>query len=122
MIAWNFIIRKWVKLKRKNNMKLKHTKSPWKYNKSLYRKGSKETEMYGESDSLQEPICIIPHDDICSAGAKEVVANASLISAAPDMLDCLIKIYKDSSTSNCEYTKTVIEKATGLKIEKILEE
>lgn len=45
------------------------------YDLALADNGNKETDMYGESEHLMEPVCIIPHDDITDEGYEEVKAN-----------------------------------------------
>lgn len=64
-----------------------HTKGPWKYNDALADSGDKSTNEYGDSTTLYEPVCIIPHDDITEEGYEEVKANSKLIAAAPELLD-----------------------------------
>lgn len=75
---------------------MKYSKGPWTYNKRLAEDGDKSTEMYGKSRELQEPVCIVPHDDITEEGYREVKANAELISHAPKLIAVLTKLVKDS--------------------------
>lgn len=68
-----------------------HTPGPWVYNTKLAEEAEKYTEMLTSrvDTDLFEPICIIPHDDICDSGYEEVKANARLIAAAPEMFELL---------------------------------
>ena len=68
------------------------TKGPWTYTHQLADEGDKQTEIYGKSKHLAEPVCIIPHDDITEKGYEEVKANARLIASAPDLLAVLKEI------------------------------
>ena len=66
-----------------------HTKGEWVYDYDEY---AKQSEVYSSKFSdteLNEPICIIPHDDITDAGEFEMLANSRLIECAPKMYDLL---------------------------------
>jgi hypothetical protein len=86
---------------------LKHTSGPWK----VCPCGCK-TQVIGELDKY-----------ICDTQNE---ANARLIASAPEMLEILVDLYKLDFMNNPEkratalFVKTLIEKATGLKIEDIL--
>ena len=94
-------------------MKLEHTPGPWKNHYGLI-----------VNESQAAPV-------ICSMFGKDEhdfhnsPANARLIAAAPDMLYELILIYQSSDNDiTDEYCldrwKTIIESATGKKIEEVL--
>lgn len=69
----------------------KHTPGPWDVDPIEHQihSGSKETDVWGSSDVLVEPVCTIPHDDICSGAPQEIAANARLLAAAPEMFEAL---------------------------------
>lgn len=66
---------------------MKFTKGPWIFADGFWNDGDKESPLYGKSKYLNEPVAIIPHDDVCEKGEKEVRANALLIAAAPDLYE-----------------------------------
>lgn len=98
--------------------KLKHTPGPWITDGSYI-------EDYDNNCPLRRRIAII--DD--GAGIDNPKANARLIAAAPEMLEVLISVYEaaeywsdyDVPITLKDDIKSVIEKATGLKIEEVLE-
>ncbi len=67
--------------------------------------------------------CMSPDD---GTDDPEDNANARLIATAPDMLECLINLVRETRMSGLEYKETfreeidIIEKATGQKIEDII--
>ena len=73
------------------------TKGPWTYTHQLADEGDKQTEIYGNSKHLAEPVCIIPHDDITEKGYEEVKANARLIAASPELLSALRAIHTEAA-------------------------
>ena len=103
--------------------KLKHTPGPWSYTILGPHRNNKEVLAieinYGK-------------DGECIADTVYEEADARLIAAAPDMLDTLIAQYRgichvcaegcscDGMCAGKEVLRTVIEKATGLKIEEII--
>ena len=97
---------------------MKHTPGPWKYCAD---------EIYCEGD--KKLLASVWHNQY---------ANIRLIVAAPEMLECLIICFKnicidcgimdfegiDCNFKNCEkvnHLKILIEKATGMKIEEVIE-
>ena len=66
----------------------KHTAGKWK---AIESGDGKESVVYGKSNHLHEPVCVIPHDDVTEEGGKEVRANVRLILAAPDLLAVAMK-------------------------------
>lgn len=71
---------------------MNYTPAPWKENCSP---DGKETGITGPESELNEPVCIIPHDDVTEEGMEEVKANMALIQNAPAMyeqLDDLIPV------------------------------
>jgi hypothetical protein len=91
--------------------KLKHTRGPWK---KIYNKAN--PEKYSDYH-------VISKHNIVAVGINSE-SDANLLSAAPEMLECLISLYKTlssfgSNISKCG-SKEIIEKATGLKIEELL--
>ena len=102
--------------------KLKHTPGPWV-------KDYGHTE--GHIKTLHNPkvhteTVIKYRYNMCEEilTEEEIEANARLISAAPEMLEALIKIYNNGNINGFEYViiEEVIERATGLSIEEILNE
>ena len=123
---------------------MKHTKGPW------IADITNVFENFGETDRLHFRVARCDFDGQRNEESK---ANARLISCAPEMLNALIKSYKELSAlwdclygqnmsvvgwhlngdrepldnffeDNCqnalEELKSVIEKATGMKIEEVL--
>lgn len=69
-----------------------HTPGPWKC-ELFYNNGDKYSEVEPKNYKtceLHEPICIIPHDDVSEESEPEMLANARLIVAAPDLLAALL--------------------------------
>ncbi len=105
-------------------MKLKYTPGPW----GLWKNNGKP------EDQPAFPSVVIEgtHQLIADlfGDSITVTANAQLISTAPRMLEALIDNYKALNAITSfgaikpfiERTKQVIEKATGLSIEEILED
>jgi hypothetical protein len=98
--------------------KLKHTEGEWR----SYRQQEHSGEDIGyrvEQVGLERTICHV---------YEPAEANARLIAAAPEMLDCLIWIYKKVPILLIlgkmirKKIKPIIEKASGKKIEEILNE
>jgi hypothetical protein len=87
-------------------MKLKHTPGPWFYDENYSK-----YEIY----SLEHIICDLNGVD-----------DAKIISAAPEMLEALIELYKELKENEnnkkftCHAIKILIEKATGMKIDEVL--
>ena len=69
-----------------------HTKGPWKI-EWTYDDFGKESPIYGKGRALNEPIAIIPHDDITEKGEKEMKANTALILQAPNLLRALAELF-----------------------------
>lgn len=116
-------------------IKLSHTQGPW-----IYREMQRGIRITSPFQKAQYSNCDIPviakipfhrqtlklkhwEDD------KEAIANGILISAAPDMLEALIIAYKaleyisDYDIPLCTHKKIkdAIEQATGMTIDKIME-
>lgn len=121
--------------------KLKHTPGPWStaeiddYTILLRSKWSEENKP-GSSDGYGS--CLGIHisefkhqnDNPC-VSKKTAMANAILCAAAPEMLEVLIEFCEVNCTecniacgTHCSLydSKNIIERATGLKIEEILNE
>ena len=105
--------------------KLKHTPGTWKYERTLIN-----TISIFIDGSYAEPICEVfnYHGKINEIDK----ANARLISAAPEMLELLIKLLSNPTKNQSEIDELIydahcrgrelIEKATGLKIDEVLNE
>jgi hypothetical protein len=98
---------------------MKHTKGPWKIN-TIYT-------TFFQIDSENNDICCVDCDFnymLEIEPTQEQIANARLISCAPEMLEALIIqyewLYSKAYYNTCESIKSVIEKATGMKIEEVL--
>jgi len=95
--------------------KLKHTPGPWekrsipKCKRAIYRKDKKGL-----------CISLVLGDNL----KEQADANARLIVAAPEMIEALIKIYMHSDLYpiDSDYVINLIEKATGMSIEEVLDE
>jgi len=97
---------------------LKHTPGPWKTYKT---------------EEVETHLDIVIESELWTLGwlyseSKNAEANARLISCAPEMLEQLIDLYKmmgklspDIATDTLYHnTGNIIEKATGLTIDKVL--
>ena len=99
--------------------KLKHTPGPWKY--TISKIHGRHQISFAKNGSQ---ICLM-----WNRGKEETRANALLCVAAPEMLEAIINYMRriehteeiDSMRSYHEFKK-VIEKATGLTIEEVLNE
>lgn len=61
----------------------KPTPGPWLADIRIDDGYSKSSEIYSREESeIQEPICIVPHDDITEEGEQEVIANIALLTNA----------------------------------------
>lgn len=60
-----------------------HTPGPWVI---VWDKYGKHSDLYAHGGNIVEPVCVIPHDDVTTAGMREVRANGRLIEAAPELL------------------------------------
>jgi hypothetical protein len=97
--------------------KLKHTPGPWDF---MY---SSRFKVNVYSESTHATVCNLKKTD-------RDVTDARLIAAAPEMIEALIELWiamdlylsNESSSSDKEFplTKTIIEKATGQKIEELI--
>lgn len=101
--------------------KLKHTPGPWAWREGdrYIRIRDEESEKVGywnESQKIAETYYV--------NNSEETISNNLLIAAAPEMLEALIKIYNNGNINGFEYViiEEVIERATGLKIEEVLNE
>lgn len=101
--------------------KLKHTPGPWAWQEGdrYIRIRDEESEKVGywnESQKIAETYYV--------NNSEETISNNLLIAAAPEMLEALIKIYNNGNINGFEYViiEEVIERATGLKIEEVLNE
>ena len=99
--------------------KLKHTPGPWS-------KDYGHTE--GHIKTLHNPkvhtkTVIKYRYNMCEEilTEEEIEANARLIAAAPEMLEALINAYCNMDSGNFEEIESVVKKATGLDITKVLE-
>ena len=94
---------------------MKHTKGPW------IADITNVFENFGETDRLHFRVARCDFDGQRNEESK---ANARLISCAPEMLEALIIqyewLYSKAYYNTCESIKSVIEKATGMKIEEVL--
>lgn len=93
--------------------KLQHTPGPWKYDDDPLR-----MRIHSEFD--HDIVCHMVGNSASSMIQKREIknANARLIAAAPEMLEALITYYLESEY---EFIADIIERATGLKIEEVLE-
>ena len=87
--------------------KLKHTPGPWKY--TISKIHGRHQISFAKNGSQ---ICLM-----WNRGKEETRANALLCVVAPEMLDELIDSYKRSGLH-----QNIIEKATGLSIEEVINE
>ena len=102
-------------------MNLKHTRGPWKIG---YNDESGPELITGNDDFVATVVQDTGYSDIAfSELSDEEQANARLIASAPEMLEALMTLYKESEPQEtespffkCEIIP-VIEKATGLTIE-----
>ena len=101
--------------------KLKHTPGPWSWQEGdryirMRNEDSEKKGYWSESQKITETYYV--------NNSEETMSNNLLIAAAPEMLEALIMIYKvwHEDSILISSVKSVIEKATGLKIEEILNE
>ena len=105
--------------------KLKHTPGPWK---ELFNGNYWDIKCLGDDDgdinTYNPNIAYCMDNKNYEHTAHHSEFNARLIAAAPDMLEALIKIYNNGNINGFEYViiEEVIERATGLKIEEVLNE
>jgi hypothetical protein len=100
--------------------KLKHTPAPWAAFKSEL--GICVTTDNSPLGVPETPlICLISDQNSFNAEDK---ANTRLIAAAPEMLDGLIQIYKTLKINSMDINglRGIIERATGLSIEEVLDD
>ena len=95
-------------------MKLEHTPGPWK-----------NADYSSKFNGVYPVYEIVTDDGGCIVPVVDSEPNARLMAAAPDMLYELILIYQSSDNDiTDEYCldrwKTIIESATGKKIEEVL--
>lgn len=122
--------------------KLKHTPGPWEkdYGATLHhikatndKRGTPTVCKYNDSFKSGGPLIVA--DSLID---EEREANGLIIAAAPEMLEMLIRVYRnmcedcDTKTSYCDYGKStctlkydmknLVEKATGMSIEEVLKD
>ena len=97
--------------------KLKHTPGPWKYQNEKWNTVKKPDDAEYCIGGELFNVCNI-------LDTVDPEANARLIAAAPEMLEALIMIYKvwHEDSILISSVKAIIEKATGLTIEEVLNE
>lgn len=104
------------------NVKLKHTPAPWTHSKGHI--GGKIADFVSCNRESYDGIHIHNGEKIYGESSEKSEANARLIAAAPEMLECLIKLYGNlrsfGSNISKENSVEVIEKATGHKMEDLL--
>ena len=97
-------------------MKLKHTPGPWRAKRFSVIKSN------GYKITQNRPAGAAP--EAWEEIDKTYEANARLIAAAPEMLEALIEQYKwlysKAYYQTAELLKELIEKATGMSIEEVL--
>ena len=93
--------------------KLKHTPGPWKY--TISKIHGRHQISFAKNGSQ---ICLM-----WNRGKEETRANALLCVAAPEMLEALIAGARAARNHNVAVSEidNIIEKATGLLIEEVLE-
>jgi hypothetical protein len=98
---------------------LKHTKGPWK----TWGNGDLYVSVTADKANAKN-ICIFALSNI-EIDIEEYNANASLIAAAPEMLEMLIFLYENAVTditddSFVSKLENLIEKATGMKFDEVI--
>ena len=104
------------------NKKLNHTKGPWKHTKGHI--GNKIADFVSTDKKIYDGMHIHNGEKTFGESSEESEANARLIAAAPDMLECVIRLYKNLKSFGSNISKEnaveVIEKATGERIENLI--
>ena len=95
--------------------KLQHTQGPWEIDRGLVVYNGLDYP-----DALD--ICAVFIENVDNPSEIEKAkADARLIAAAPDMLEVLINAYCNMDSGNFKEIESVVEKATGMSITKVLE-
>lgn len=98
---------------------LKHTKGEWRIEENCW--ADNHVAINGDNWDCFAMVVTKMDGALEKEKSIEGEANARLIAAAPEMLECLIEIYKNSAYhQHNPKTIKLIEKATGLSIEEVL--